>query len=209
MLVLINVQKLEMFFSLESPWFLQELGYICGVMCPRLKVVSVGQSPCIVGHILEPYEDQGQIVPNDQVKTLRLEGFDCDMDVMMGEFIKYFPNLTELHLIDCKRLAIPEIFYWKTLKCIVFGCRNSYWIDNYDRFVLGIESEEEMRELRKNWSSGHDLESFPPTNRGLFYLTGSTKLEKSSLKPMGFDFICMFRSAAGLYHRWGMPGWNR
>ena len=128
--VLVNVEKLEIVTSLDDCWFLREFGFICGVMCPRLKVVSVHHSPCKVDHIIEPYEDQSQIVSNGTVRTLRLEGFDCEMNVMMGEFTKYFPNLTELHLIDCDGSVIPELFKWETLQCIVFGGRNSYWTEN-------------------------------------------------------------------------------
>ena len=164
--VLVNVQRLEIVTSLDSPWFLQEFGFICGVMFPGLKVINVSHSPCIAGHIIEPFEDQGQIVPNHRVRTLRLEGFDCEMDVVMGEFKKYFPNLAELHLIDCDGSAIQGIFNWKTLECIVLGGRNSYWTDNYDHFILGLESKEEMRELR-------DLENFALNKPGLFSLTGS------------------------------------
>ena len=92
--VLVNVEKLQIVTSLDDPWFLQEFGFICGVMCPRLKVVSVRHSPCKVNHIIEPFEQESQIVPNETVRTLRLEGFDCEMNAIMGEFTKYFSNLT-------------------------------------------------------------------------------------------------------------------
>ena len=169
--VLVNLEKLEIVASLDSPWVLQEFGFICGVMCPGLKVVSV-RSPCRTGHSVEHFENPGQIVPNERVRTLRLEGFDWDMDVAMGEFQKYFPNLTQLHLIDCDWSAIQGIFKWKAMECIVFGRRNSHWTDNYDRFILGVESELEIMELRKSWRSGHDVENFAPAKHGLFSLEG-------------------------------------
>ena len=185
--MLVNVEKLEIVTSLEDSWFLREFVVICGVS-PRLKVVSVHHSPCKVDHIIEAYEDEIQIVPSGTVRTLRLEGFDCEMDVMMGEFVKYFPNLTELHLIDSDGSAIGEIFNWKALECIVFGCRNSCWFENYDRSILGVESEGELAELRKNWCSGHDLENFAPTKPSIFSLAGRDMHEIKFMKGKGFRY---------------------
>ena len=182
---LVNVEKLEIVTSLDDPLFLQEFGFICTVMCPGLKVVSIHHSLSMEGHRVERCENQGEIVPNGSVRTMRLEGFDREMDVMMCEFTKYFPNLTELHLIDCDGWGIQGIFNWTKLECIAFGRRNAYWTDNYDRFILGVESEEEMSELRKSWGSAHDLGNFAPTKPGLFSLTGKQH-EIKFMKCYGF-----------------------
>lgn len=90
----------------------REFAFICGVICPGLKVVSIRHSPYTAGDIIEPYEDEREIDSNDRVSTLRLEGFDCEMDQMMGQFSKYFPILTELHLVHWDGSAIQEIFQW-------------------------------------------------------------------------------------------------
>ena len=54
--VLVNVEKPQIVTSLDDPWFLKEVGFICGVMCCGLKVLSVHHSSSMEGHIVEHYE---------------------------------------------------------------------------------------------------------------------------------------------------------